>query len=189
MAATSPDSREAKRLFLLVLRCQSGDEGAFAALHAEFSARTRRYVAGLVGDDLADDVHQDVWMTVYRRVRDVDNPAGFRTWLYRVTRHRAIDMLRRERRRMDLVVAPTEALEEVAGAAPDAALGVSEMEPVLARLTPLHREVLLLRFWDDLSYGEMALVAGCSIGTIRSRLHHAKAQVRTIVGAAGSEGE
>jgi RNA polymerase sigma-70 factor (ECF subfamily) len=169
-----------ERLFLQVLRCQAGDEEAFAALHETFSGRTKRYLRGVLGDALADDVQQDVWFTVYRRIAELENPAGFRTWLYRVTRHRAIDALRRERRRPDLLAESPDDLDtRVSG--DDSPLDRDAFEPLLERLSESHREVLVLRFWEDMSYGDIALVVGCSVGTIRSRLHHAKAQVRGML--------
>ena len=171
-----------ERLFLQVLRCQAGDERAFAALHAEFSGRTHRYLKGIVGEAMADDVQQDVWLTVYRRIAELENPAGFRTWLYRVTRHRAIDVLRREERRPDVLTDEPGDLDRWP-AASDEPGGFDEgtLEPLLARLSKAHREVLVLRFWEGLSYGETALIVGCSVGTIRSRLYHAKAQVRDML--------
>lgn len=186
MAETDQDAAAARRLFVLVLRCQAGDEGAFTELHRQFSGRTLRYLKGLVGDPMADDAQQEVWLTVYRRIAEVANPAGFRTWLYRVTRHRAIDLLRRERHRTDLVNVEAADLDAVPDPRPsDGGFGTTDLEPILARLSAPHREVLLLRFWEEMSYADVALVVGCSIGTVRSRLHHAKEHVRGLLGAEG----
>ena len=54
-----------------------------------------------------------------------------------------------------------------------------ELSHALANLPPLHREVLLLRYQDDLSYEEIAAVVGCSVGTVKSRLHHAKRRLQS----------
>ena len=70
--------------YLLVLRCQAGDEKAFAGLLHRFGPRTLRYLEGLLDPETAQDVHQDVWLTVYRRISDLSNPGGFRTWLFRI---------------------------------------------------------------------------------------------------------
>jgi len=51
------------------------------------------------------------------------------------------------------------------------------VDRVLADLPPLQREVVLLRYRDDMSYAEIALIVGCPIGTVRTRLHHAKRQL------------
>jgi RNA polymerase sigma-70 factor (ECF subfamily) len=194
LSETSADDRAAgaphanlERLYLLVLRCQTGDQAAFADLYHQFSARTLRYLRGIVGDASADDVQQEVWLTVYRRLADVVNPAGFRTWLYRVTRHRAIDAVRREGRRSELIAATAEPFDPdampAAGPGAEEHLDGQSLEPVLARLSKVHREVLILRFREGLSYEEVAVVTGCSVGTVRSRLHHAKANVRAVLEA------
>ncbi len=91
------------RLHLLVLRCQAGDEPAFGQLLDWFGERTMTYLEGLVGKDDAEDVHQEVWLAVYRGIRTLHNPRAFRTWLFRATRHHAIDFLRRYKREQRLL--------------------------------------------------------------------------------------
>jgi RNA polymerase sigma-70 factor (ECF subfamily) len=163
------------RFHLAVLRCQAGDERAFAQIMHEFESRTHAYLSALVGDD-ADDVQQEVWVAVYRGIRDLANPAAFRTWLFRLTRHRAIDCLRKRKRERELL---DEATLEFAGDATedeprDSGVDDAVLQRVLAGLPPPQREVLLLRYRDDLSYAEIALVTGCPIGTVRTRIHHAR---------------
>ena len=86
------------REHLLVLRCQVGDEAAFSGLYDRFGNRTLRYLDGLVGPDAAADVQQEVWLAAFRGISRVTNPGGFRTWLYQITRHQAIDFLRKRKR-------------------------------------------------------------------------------------------
>lgn len=174
MARHIPTRSEELGLHLLVLRCQTGDERAFASLFEQFGERTLAYLRGLLGD-AAEDAQQEVWLAVYRGLHSLTNPRAFRTWLFRTTRHRAVDYLRRLKRERELISdAPVETLESIeADEAPD----VSELEAVIAELPAVQREVLLLRYQQELSYAEIALVVGCSIGTVRSRLHHAKRRV------------
>jgi RNA polymerase sigma-70 factor (ECF subfamily) len=175
------------REYLLVLRCQAGDEKAFADLLDRFGPRTLRYLEGLLDPETAQDVHQEVWLTVYRRISDLSNPGGFRTWLFRITRHRAIDFLRREQRESEL-------LEEVAREAPEfsgavsepaiSALDKPELKTAIARLSPAQRDVLQLRFWEKMPYEEIALILGCPLGTVRSRIHYAKRLLRNALAEA-----
>ena len=174
---------DAVRLHLLVLRCQAGDEQAFAQLLAEFGERTLAYLRGLIGDD-ADDVHQEVWLAVYRGLHTLGDPGAFRTWLFRTTRHRAIDWLRRRKRERELL--EDVAAEATSSSAPpdESALSAADdaaLETALAGLPPPQREVLLLRYRDDLSYAEIALVVGCPMGTVRTRLHHAKRRLHELL--------
>jgi RNA polymerase sigma-70 factor (ECF subfamily) len=135
---------------------------------------------GLVGES-AEDVQQEVWLTVYRGIRTLSNPRAWRTWLFRTTRHRAIDHLRRQKREQELIAeAATETVAETSqGETED--LEKSEVATALAGLPPPQREVLLLRYQDDLSYAEIALVIGCPIGTVRTRLHHAKRRLHELL--------
>jgi len=161
-----------------VLRCQAGDEAAFAELYRRFGPKTRRYLRGVLDEGPEDDVQQEVWLTVYRRVHTLTNPGGFRTWLFQVTRNRAVDALRgmrREREMLDRVEREDPGPDDTAERldVDDEAIGAA-----MATLTAPHREVLLLRFWEDLSYPEIALVTGAPLGTVRSRLAHAKWRLR-----------
>jgi RNA polymerase sigma-70 factor, ECF subfamily len=178
---TRPDHQgtDALRLHLTVLRCQAGDEAAFARLHAEFGPRVLGYLRRLVGDE-ADDVQQEVWATVFRRIADLANPGAFRTWLFRMTRYRAIDHLRRRRREQELFV-DDETPEDVPQ--PDDSgepLALATVEEWLNQLPTPQREVLTLRYQDDLSYAEIALIVGCSVGTVRSRLFYARQKLEQL---------
>jgi RNA polymerase sigma-70 factor (ECF subfamily) len=168
---------ERLRLQLLVLRCQAGDEQAFTTLFNRFSPRTLAYLRGLVGDD-AEDVQQEVWLAVYRNLQALANPGAFRTWLFQTTRHRALDLLRKRSRSVegaDWMDAQGEASGD------DGPIDGIELEAIAARLPAGQREVLLLRYANDLSYGEIALVTGCPVGTVKSRLFAAHRAARAII--------
>ena len=174
--------RSELRLHLLVLRCQAGDERAFASLLDWFADRTLAHLEGLVGPD-AEDVQQDVWLAVYRGIRTLHNPRAFRTWLFRTTRHHAIDFLRRrkrEERLMELAAVEAKGSYDV-DEERDLRVDPAVMDAVLSELSPVHREVLLLRFRDELSYSEIAMVVGCPDGTVRTRLHHAKKKLYQLL--------
>lgn len=166
-------------LRFLVLRCQTGDEEAFAKLMAMFEARTLGYLRGIVGDD-ADDVQQEVWLTVYRQLSDLADPGAFRTWLFRTTRHRAIDFLRKRKRERELI--DDTPIESVADETEvdDASSTIDEGKLVAALMAmpPPQREVVMLRYRDGLTYQEIAQVINRPIGTVRTRLHHAKKRLQ-----------
>ena len=170
---------ERLRLQFLVLRCQAGDEDAFTTLFRRFGPRTLAYLRGLVGDD-ADDVQQEVWLSVYRHLASLANPGAFRTWLFQTTRHRAGDLLRR-RKRGELVGADETGGTGGTDAMDDGEFDGIELETIAAQLPSGQREVLLLRYGNDLSYGEIALVTGCPVGTVKSRLFAAHRAVRAII--------
>lgn len=173
------DRRAGLTLRLQVLRAQAGDESAFAALLNDHGPATRRYLGQMVEEDV-DDLQQELWLTVYRRIGELADPGAFRTWLFRIARHRAIDRLRRLRRERELFVdLDTEPVDVAADI--DDQWPAEDLERALGALAPIHREVALLRHRDGLGYGEIALILGVPIGTVRSRLHHAHHRLREIL--------
>jgi len=170
-------------LHILVLRCQAGDEKAFTRLYEMFGGKTMRYLRGLVGDD-APDGQQELWLSVFKNIRGIVNPSAFRTWLFRATRHRAVDFLRSARRERELIddvgIEDVDASEEL-DAGQFEAVDESDLDVALASMPPPQREVLLLRYRDELSYKEIALIVGCPIGTVRTRLYHAKRRMQELL--------
>jgi RNA polymerase sigma-70 factor (ECF subfamily) len=188
MSGPTP-SREEPALYLLVLRCQTGDASAFARLMEQFGGRTLAHLRRILGDD-AEDVQQEVWLAVYRNLSGLSNPGAFRTWLFQTTRHRAIDFLRARKRQQELVDdSAREAAGETVRDMPYAAFNQSEVMPAMQALSPILREVLLLRYDEGLSYAEAAVVLGCSVGTVRSRLHHAKRNLQEVIERRRSAGD
>lgn len=173
------------RRFLLVVRCQAGDQKAFKQLYELFGEKTLRYLSGLLEDETARDIQQEVWLTVYQQVSELMNPKGFRTWLYRITHRLAIDQLRTHRRQMTLRenVAAKKCertssfdIDELfkAGAAED-------LSSTIDQLPAPHREVIMLKYWEGMSYEEIGLIIGCPVGTVRSRLYYAKQKIEEIL--------
>jgi RNA polymerase sigma-70 factor (ECF subfamily) len=162
---------------VLVLRFQAGDETAFAELVERYQPRLRYYLRKMLnGTPAAEDTEQDVWYDVVRAVPRLKNPGAFRAWLYRIARDRAWRFLRRR-------PPPQQSIDEIEIAANGVAdeftaEDVARVHAALDQLVPEHRDVVLLKYVEDMSYEEIADVAGCPLGTVRSRLHHAKRALR-----------
>ena len=169
----------AERIYeqVLVARCQTGDEAARAELVTRYHARLVYFVRRLLGDDCPiDDVLQNVWLAVFGRLPCLRSPAAFRVWLYRIARNHACTALRRRRRWADL---PDDDLAVPADDQPAFTREQAGLIHVcLGRLKPVHREVLVLRFVEGMAYEQIAEVVGCPVGTVRSRIHHAKSALR-----------
>ena len=168
---------------LLVVRCQTGDDSAFEKLHGRYNDQVLYYLRRLMGSGgVADDTAQTVWLTVYRRIKTLEQPGAFRSWLYRIAHNRAISVLRKTGREISW---ETAGAEDSAGADAQAA-DTSEFDDAdaaavhagLDRISAPHREVLTLRFLHEMSYEEIAEAAQVGVGTVRSRLHHAKRSLR-----------
>ena len=166
----------------LVLRAQKGDAAAFGELIERYDRRLLYFVRRLLPDaDLALDILQDVWLTLYRRLSGLRSPEAFRVWLYQIAHGRVVDMLRRQRRQEQAQEVLRNGFHEpVAG--PEEAIERAELvHHALQLLTPEHREVLLLRFLEDMCLEDVAKTVGCSLGTVKSRVHYARHALRCEV--------
>ena len=165
----------------LVLRSQNGDEHAFEELLRLHSAGLRCYVTQMLRDLSAssDDVLQEVWLSVHRSLPKLRDPAAFPAWLYEIARAR----IHREFRRRHIELQPTNDVpeQEAVADSADEAFDPGQVHAAMSRLSPEHREVLVLRFLRDLTYEEIAHVTNQSLGTVRSRLHYAKRAMQRVL--------
>ena len=173
-------TKAADRLYeqVLVVRCQAGDEAAFVEIVQRYHERLRYYVRRLSVDaSRVDDVLQEVWLIVFRGLPRLRRPGALAAWLYRITRNAALAEQRRNRAQVGLEP-ETEALAAVDDEPDFTPQDAARIHACLDRLSPGHREVLILRFFQELSYQDIADVVGSPLGTVRSRLHHAKRALR-----------
>lgn len=165
----------------LALCCQAGDPEAFADLIAVMERPLLYYATSLTGNqDSALDVLQDVWLKVVRGIRSLKDPGSLKPWLYAITHGVAVDRIRHDYRRDKTEQAQLDDafnIEEPSFDEEDA----TAIRDALSRLGVKHREVLVLHFLKDLSILEIANVVGCSEGTVKSRIHYAKRQMKQIL--------
>jgi RNA polymerase sigma-70 factor (ECF subfamily) len=182
-------SDAAERLYerLLVVRCQAQAEDALAELIARYSPRIRFFLRKMSGDDLADDLLQDVWLVVIARMSKLRDPGAFSAWIYRIARDKAYAQL--SRKRLPAVAIDEHLSEEIVEADDEwCAEDVTAVRAALDRLAPEHREVILLRFVEDMDYQQIAAVVGCRVGTVRSRIHYAKRALRAAMEKSQTKG-
>lgn len=167
-----------ERLKNIVHRCQNADRAAFEELFEMYQPRLKYYVRRLDGDGAnVDDILQDVWLTVFKKIRKLKDARIFAVWLYRIARNKVYDRFRRKDRFVSL---PEENELPVSHAA-EPTLDTNDTEKLhtaLTKLKPYHREVLTLCFIEQMPYQAIADVVGCSIGTVRSRIFYAKKSLR-----------
>jgi RNA polymerase sigma-70 factor (ECF subfamily) len=172
----------AERLFelLLVVRCQSGDEEAYRELVGRFGPRLRYFLRKLLPHgDRADDLLQEIWMDVFRQMPRLQHAGAFTPWIYRIARGKVALALRRNG-----LAPPAAQLPELAAehAEPEFSLeDAARIHSALDELPPEQREVLVLRFLEELSYEEIGQVVGCPLGTVRSRIHYAKLALQRLL--------
>ena len=163
----------------LVVRSQIGDESAFAELLRIYSPRLRFYVAKMLGQrhQLADDVLQDIWLNVFRALPKLNDVAAFRAWLFRIARDRVCREFRRKRIQFE-TFDEQQAAQAMSEDESRERFDLDAIHLQLDTLSAEHREALVLRFVENMSYEDIARVTGNTIGTVRSRIHYAKRALR-----------
>lgn len=162
----------------IVHRCQDGEKAAFEELFEIYQPRLKYYVRRLNSEDVdTNDVLQDVWLSVFKKIHKLKDTQNFAVWLYRIARNRVYDGFRRKERFVRL----TEEEEIPVSGGIEPAFDAKDAEKLhraLNELKPYHREVLTLSFIEQMPYQSIADVVGCSIGTVRSRIFYAKQSLR-----------
>jgi RNA polymerase sigma-70 factor, ECF subfamily len=155
----------------------AGDPLAAAALVRRTQTDVWRLCAALGDPASADDLTQETYLRAFASLHRFEHRSSLRTWLLVIARRVCADAVRARRRRRLTLVADAD-LEVLAGR--DAADGVAEgavVDDLLARLDADRREAFVLTQLIGLSYAEAAEVAGCPVGTIRSRVARARADL------------
>lgn len=171
----------------VVARLRAGDPALLDELIIEYQHRLLRYLLYLTGSrELAEDLFQETWMRVLQRGRQFNGSSRFDTWLFTIARNLLIDV--RRRRTMASLEDLTNREDDRPYEAPspdpsplDALLrgqnGMLVAEALLT-LQPLHREVLVLRFHEDMPLEQIASVTRAPLSTVKSRLYRGLAALR-----------
>ena len=175
---------------LLVLRCRRRDADAARQLVSLFERPLLYFVRRLVGSEAdAWDVVQETWLNVFRSLATVQDPRAFPAFLYAAARNAALAHLRRRHAREALLASvdppPAHGEADDDFTSDDAAA----VHRALDRLSLAHREVLTLFFLRELSLEQIAAVVGVPLGTVKSRLHHAKRALRDALEKGTAHGQ
>ncbi len=185
-ARRAPLNRPSSEIQLLE-RAKNGDEAAFGDIVQTYLPRVLAVAQNFVGrSGEAEDVAQEVFFKVHRKLATFREEAAFYTWLYRVTVNTATDFLKRRRSQPLPQHEEFERLPITArGDAPLTALSRAdlsqEVRDAMAQIPPKFRAVLVLREIEQLTYEEIAETMRCSIGTVESRLFRARARLKAIL--------
>jgi RNA polymerase sigma-70 factor (ECF subfamily) len=178
---TQPEAEADASDEVLLPALAGGDESAFLIVYRRRQASIYRYALHLGSDiDVAAEVVQETFLTLLRDAGRLDPSRGtVLAWLFAVARNQVLRQLRSRRQHLSL---EDENQDELIAAG----CVVTEVEreqlsgrlrEVMATLPPVYREVLVLCDMQELSYEEVAAIAGCPLGTVRSRLHRARAML------------
>lgn len=169
----------------LISRCQQGDQEALKEIFDQYHKKVYRIAYGVVRQrEEAFDIVQEVFIKLYRSIKNFKGKSKFYTYLYRIAMNTAIDHSRK------MGKSPFSSLDKMEGfqpsdgveKRPDSILLHKELEErvkvALEKLPVDQRMALIFREIEGLSYQEMAEAMGCSIGTVMSRLHYARKRIQ-----------
>ncbi|MFG0284378.1 MAG: RNA polymerase sigma factor [Phycisphaerales bacterium JB039] len=168
-----------------------GDLGAFRLLIERYQTDLLRFLTRLTGDrQSAEDVFQETFLQVHLFADSFDTSRRFKPWVFTIAANKARDLLRKKVRRQAVPLsAPVRGeaesgmsyvdLMEIDVPAPDASLDDQERDALVQKaveaMSPPLREILLLAYFQRLSYAQVAEELGIPLGTVKSRLHAAVA--------------
>ena len=168
----------------LLQKASQGDEGAFLRLYERHRTPVFRFAARMLGSTtLAEDVTQECFLSVIRKPEMYQaERASLRTYLCAAARHLAFRYLRRQGVEISADVMPDDPADTPGAGEPLQRLMDEEAEDAVRRaveaLPPLQREALVLFEYEEMNLTDIATVAGCDVGTVKSRLHRARERLR-----------
>jgi RNA polymerase sigma-70 factor, ECF subfamily len=162
---------------LLVMECQDGNAQALEHLVWRWQKRLWRYAYRLTGDpEAAWDITQESWLGVIRGLPRLSDPARFRPWIYRIVTRKADDWIagrvraRLQVARMRQQPTPDQSDREA----------LDELQSLLSRLSGPSRTILTLHYLEGLPIADVAGVLDLPEGTVKSRLHAARDELKTL---------
>lgn len=181
---------------VLVRGAQAGDYSSFDALVTKHRGKVYAMIMNMVKNDAdAWDLTQDSFIKAWKALAKFENRSKFSTWLFRISHNVVYDWMRKKKIRsegeLDDELLNINQIDASAATAPkqsprpDEALTGSELraqiDQALNKLSPEHKETILLREVQGMDYKEIAEVMECSLGTVMSRLFYARKKLQTIL--------
>ena len=185
--STAPSAKDQPQVTdsMLISRIRAGDEDALATLHDRYSQVVYSVALRVLGEtSQAEDILQEIFLQLWRNPQTFDSNRGsLGAWLAVITRHRAIDLLRRRRPESDIedvIVAVDTRLEQTT----DRNMAVAKIRAVVERLPAEQRKPLEMAFFEGLTHSEIATKTGEPLGTVKTRIRSALLTLRKALAAA-----
>ena len=189
MLETQPTA--ARKEFSLIERVVEGDREAFRELYSIYERRLYAYLIKVLGNkEDAEDLVVEVMLAVWQGAKSFRGSSRVSTWILGIAHNKAMGRLPQSRQTM----MELEEAKDVASPEPDPHSRQVEREhrerisTALQQLSPEHREVIELTFYHELSYAEIAAIAGCPVNTVKTRMFYARQHLKQILAATGLEG-
>ncbi len=160
----------------LVIASREGDEKAFGELVKRYQQFVIRQAYGYLGDnESAKDAAQDIFIKAYEGLPYLENERIFKSWLYRIGRNHCLNLVHRRKIEEDHKVIP----EGTSNPNTDLKLVIRKQ---IGHLAEKDREILILRYFQDLKYEEIADLLNIPLSSVKVRLHRAKQSLKISLG-------
>ena len=173
---------------LITAFVENGDDGAFGELVVRYQDRiVNSFTKILKSHEEACDVAQEAFLQAYRKLHTFRSEAKFSTWLFRIAMNKSISRQRKQKREtvsLDAVrdLSGKDAVDSNPSASPSANLEREDrqqlVQKALNELSEEYRTIIVLQTIEGLSYEEISSILECPVGTVRSRLHRARLELR-----------
>lgn len=164
------------QLDLLVLAWQAGRPEAFTLLYRFYHGKLRQFASHLLGNPaMAEDLVQNVWCKMNRRIHRLEDPRVFSSWLYKAVRWEVLDFQKTAGQQRQVPLDDdqhSECLQQHAGTEH------SDLYQAMAALPAAEQLLLQLYYFHQLELVEIALILNIALGTVKSRLHRARQQLK-----------
>jgi RNA polymerase sigma factor (sigma-70 family) len=187
-AVTEPGQVAVETDESLALRLADGDTIAGEVLVRRFHEPLMRYLHRLArSDHLAEELHQQTWLSVLDHIEKFDpgsTAGGFKAWLFRIATNKANDHWRgrtREKSATEGLKLVTEDQMPAAGDRLESTEEQSKLKKAIAQLPEGQRQVLMLRYYSNLKFVEIAEIVGCPLNTALGRMHKAVLKLRQLM--------
>lgn len=165
---------------------KSGDESAFNNIIKEYHQKIYWLARRMTGNHMdADEITQEVIITIYRKIKDFNFNSSLFTWIYKITSNKCITLINKRKLKKllyfddpdyeiikdsDDIVSNLESKEKL-----------KQLDAILKKLPVKQREIFILRHFDDLSYEEISAITGKSIGGLKANYFHALKKVMELM--------
>ncbi|MFV9510226.1 RNA polymerase sigma factor [Tepidibacillus sp. LV47] len=163
-------------LFQLISEAKEGKQDAFEQLMTRYKGVVYRQAYAMLGDHMeAEDVTQEVFLKIYNSLSSLESPYAFTSWVTKITLNLCYDQIEKRKKKMAVT---SENLDQLARSPSGGLIERKELlltlQKTMQKLSLEHREVIILRDIQGYSYNEIAKILQVPVGTVKSRLYHAR---------------
>ena len=172
-------------------RCRNGASEAFESIVNRYKKQSYSIALGLVGNhDDALDLSQEAFVRAYKNIGKLNDGGKFFPWFYQILKNLCFTHLKKKKRRKmatlhnedgQIITPPAEGDWFVADAVMERSETKDKVWQAIGKLSDKHREMIVLRHFENLSYEQIAAAVHCSKGSVMSRLYHARKKLRELL--------